>query len=246
MSNEEMKVLKGTERDSLDSSPILELLNIKKEYDEPGGDGVIPILRGLSLTVRRGESVAITGPSGSGKTTLLNIMGALDQPSEGDVVLSGKKLRGLAARELAKIRNLEVGFVFQLHHLLPQCTLLENVLIPTIPDYSEIQSLNHKIRAIELLGMVGLASHVHHRPGQLSGGERQRAAVARALINQPKILLADEPTGSLDQDSALSLVRLLTELNEKQAMTLVMVTHAPRVAAFMKRQFKLEHGVLIE
>lgn len=238
--------MNSTEKKPPVASPILELHNIEKEYDEPGGDGVISILRGISLKVHKAESVAVTGPSGSGKTTLLNIMGALDQPSKGDVVLSGKKLGGLADRELAKMRNLEIGFVFQLHHLLPQCTLLENVLIPTIPDYGESGSLNHENRAIELLELVGLESHTHHRPGQLSGGERQRAAVARALINRPKILLADEPTGSLDQDTALSLAELLTELNKTQAMTIVMVTHAPQIASFMKRKLKLEHGLLIE
>ena len=240
-----MTGMNNTENISIDTSPILELQNIEKHYDEPGGEGVIPVLRGISLTVHQGESVAITGPSGSGKTTLLNIMGALDQPSKGDVLLSGKNLHGLSDRELSMIRNLEVGFVFQLHHLLPQCTVLENVLVPTIPKYDESKSTHSVGRAKELLEMVGLESHVYHRPGQLSGGERQRAAVVRALINQPKILLADEPTGSLDEDSGLALAQLLTELNEKQAMTLVMVTHAPRVAVFMKRQLKLEHGILV-
>lgn len=240
-----MTGMNNTENISIDTSPILELQNIEKHYDEPGGEGIIPVLRGISLTVHQGESVAITGPSGSGKTTLLNIMGALDQPSKGDVLLSGKNLHGLSDRELSMIRNLEVGFVFQLHHLLPQCTVLENVLVPTIPKYDESKSQEVVGRAIELLEMVGLESHVYHRPGQLSGGERQRAAVVRALINQPKILLADEPTGSLDEDSGLALAQLLTELNEKQAMTLVMVTHAPRVAVFMKRQLKLEHGILV-
>jgi ABC-type lipoprotein export system ATPase subunit len=240
-----MTGMNNTENISIDTSPILELKNIEKHYDEPGGKGVIPVLRGISLIVHQGESVAITGPSGSGKTTLLNVMGALDQPSKGNVVLSGKNLHGLSDRELAMIRNLEVGFVFQLHHLLPQCTVLENVLVPTIPKYDESKSQNSVGRAIELLEMVGLESHVYHRPGQLSGGERQRAAVVRALINQPKILLADEPTGSLDEDSALALAALLTELNEKQAMTLIMVTHDPRVALFMKRQLKLEHGILV-
>jgi ABC-type lipoprotein export system ATPase subunit len=144
------------------------------------------------------------------------------------------------------IRNLQVGFVFQLHHLLPQCTVLENVLLPTMPEYDTSTYKNILGRAIELLKMVGLESQLYHRPGQLSGGERQRAAVARALINRPKILLADEPTGSLDGDSALALVKLLTELNEKRAMTLLTVTHAPLVAAFMKRQLKLKHGILVE
>jgi predicted ABC-type transport system involved in lysophospholipase L1 biosynthesis ATPase subunit len=173
-------------------------------------------------------------------------MGALDIPSKGTVALSGKALHGLSDRELARIRNLEVGFVFQLHHLLPQCTVIENVLVPTIPKYEESKSQNSAGHAIELLEMVGLGSQLYHRPGQLSGGERQRAAVVRALINQPKILLADEPTGALDEDSAVAIAKLLAELNEKRAMTLVMVTHDPVIASFMKRQLKLEHGTLVE
>jgi ABC-type lipoprotein export system ATPase subunit len=237
----------ATENLSIDGTPTLRLRGIEKHYEEPGGEGVIPVLRGLSLTVRQGETVAITGPSGSGKTTLLNIMGGLDQPSRGDVFLAGKNLRGLSERELARIRNLEVGFVFQLHHLLPQCTVLENVLIPTMPKPRNdgSGSGNSVERAKILLDMVGLASHRHHRPGQLSGGERQRVAVVRALINRPRILLADEPTGSLDEDSALDLARLLAQLNENQSMTLVVVTHAPSIASFMNRHLKLEHGTLV-
>lgn len=241
-----MTGMNNTHKISIGASPVLELQNIEKHYDEPGGEGIVPVLRGISFNVYQGESIAVTGPSGSGKSTLLNLMGALDHPTAGAVILSGRNLRSLSDRELAMIRNREVGFVFQLHHLLPQCTVLENVLIPTIPKYDESKIQDSVRRATELLKMVGLQSHMHHRPGQLSGGERQRAAVVRALINQPKLLLADEPTGSLDQDSAFALAQLLTELNEEKAVTIVTVTHAPLVAKFMKRQLKLEHGTLVE
>ncbi len=236
----------NTDNSSIGAHPVLELQNIEKHYSEPGGEGIIPVLRGVSLSVHQGESVAVTGPSGSGKSTLLNLMGALDHPSSGVVIFSGRNLQSLSDRELAILRNREVGFVFQLHLLLPQCTVLENVLIPTIPKHDEIKLQDRVSRATELLEMVGLESHMHHRPGQLSGGERQRAAVVRALINRPKLLLADEPTGSLDQDSAVALAKLLTGLNEEHGVSLVMVTHAPFIAQFMKRQLRLEHGTLVE
>jgi lipoprotein-releasing system ATP-binding protein len=225
---------------------VLELRSIVKHYDAPGAGDSVEVLKGLSLTVQRGDSIAIMGPSGSGKSTLLNIMGALDVPSSGTVLLEGRDLTGRTDRELAEIRNRELGFVFQLHHLLPQCTVLENVLIPTLPKYGPPEPGDAGKRAIELLEIVGLASHLDHRPGQLSGGERQRAAVVRALINRPKLLLADEPTGSLDQESAELLARLLVDLNDKQGVTLVTVTHDPSVAAFMKRRLKLAKGILLE
>jgi len=225
---------------------VLELHHVEKRYAAPEEHGTIPVLKGISLTLHRGDSIAIMGPSGSGKSTLLNIMGTLDTPSSGTVLLAGRNLSGLSDRDLAMIRNREVGFVFQLHHLLPQCTVLENVLIPTMPKYGPSKSRDMSRRAIELLETVGLASQIHHRPGQLSGGERQRAAVVRALMNEPKLLLADEPTGSLDQQSAELLAQLLIDLNEKRGVTLVTVTHDPSIARFMKRQLKLINGKLVE
>ncbi len=184
------------------------------------------------------------GPSGSGKSTLLNIMGALDYPSSGTVKLATKKISDLTEKERARMRNLEIGFIFQLHHLLPQCTVLENVLIPTLPLHNRENSSKSYERARTLLDRVGLGKHLYHRPGQLSGGERQRAAVVRALINRPKLILADEPTGSLDQISADQLADLLVELNREEKTTLIVVTHAQEIGQRMGRMFKLSKGKL--
>ena len=238
--------MRKTKSTSPGAQTVLELLKIYKHYDSPGSGDIVEVLKGVSLTVRKGDAIAIMGPSGSGKSTLLNIMGALDTPSSGTIMLDGRELTGKTDRELSIIRNREMGFVFQLHHLLPQCTVLENVLIPTLPKYGPSKPGDAKKRAFELLEIVGLSAHLDHRPGQLSGGERQRTAVVRALINGPKLLLADEPTGSLDQDSAELLVRLLVELNDQQGVTLVTVTHDPSVAALMKRRLRLAKGILIE
>ena len=168
---------------------LLELQNIKKQYDSPDNTTPVPILQNISLKVDAGESIAVVGPSGSGKSTLLNIIGALDAPTSGAVTLAGQNLSSLNDKELAEIRNRDVGFVFQLHHLLPQCTVLENVLVPTLPQGRSINSEEAKERANHLLDVVGLADRKHYKPAQLSGGERQRVAVVRALINKPKLLL---------------------------------------------------------
>lgn len=181
----------------------------------------------------------MVGPSGSGKSTLLNIMGTLDTPSEGTVHLDGENLLAVEAGRLAEIRNRKLGFVFQLHHLLPQCTVLENVLIPTL--VREDRDESHE-RAQSLLQRVGLGGRLKHRPGQLSGGERQRVAVVRALINEPRVLLADEPTGSLDRAGSERLADLLVQLNREEQVTLVVVTHAMRVAERMGRVLELHDG----
>ena len=225
---------------------LLELEHIEKHYDSPSGTDPVPVLKDISLRVNSGESIAIVGPSGSGKSTLLNIIGALDKPSSGIVILSGQKLSELSDKELAEIRNRDIGFVFQLHHLLPQCTVLENVLIPTIPRGSKPNSEKLTSRASELLARVGLGGHMHHRPGQLSGGEQQRVAVVRALINEPQLVLADEPTGSLDQVSAHNLGQLLVELNKEEKVTLILVTHSLELAQRMSRLFELHDGRLSE
>src|SRR5216117_1163341 len=188
------------------SSPLLKLSEMCKRHESPTGIETVPVLRDITLEIQRGESVAIVGPSGSGKSTLLNIMGTLDRPSSGQVLLDGRELNELDDIQLAAVRNREIGFIFQLHHLLPQCTILENVLVPTLAR-AEAKSGAHE-RAGKLLDAVGLKHRLDHRPGQLSGGERQRAAVARALINRPKVLLADEPTGALDRVNAARLVDL--------------------------------------
>jgi ABC-type lipoprotein export system ATPase subunit len=204
----------------------------------------MPVLRGVSLTLAAGETVAVVGPSGSGKSTLLNLIGALDAPSSGRVILSGRDLAGLGEADLARVRNRELGFVFQLHHLLPQCTVLENVLIPTLALAVSDEGGDPGERARQLLDRVGLGTRLHELPGRLSGGERQRVAVVRALINRPRLLLADEPTGSLDQDTAARLVELLVSLNRDEQVAVILVTHAPALAARMARRLLLRNGRL--
>src|SRR5205814_8032829 len=193
----------------------------------------------------RGESAAIVGPSGSGKSTLLNIIGTLDRPSSGQVLLDGRELNQLDDIQLAVVRNREIGFIFQSHHLLPQCTVLENVLVPTLANKDAALRNGSVERAKRLLEKVGLGARLTHRPGQLSGGERQRVAVARALINQPKLLLADEPTGALDRASAQNLADLLVRLNREEGVTLIVVTHALDLAKRMGRVIELRDGRLV-
>jgi len=223
---------------------VLELKHVSKHFNQPGGNTRIMVLKDITFMVKRGESVAIIGPSGSGKSTLLNIMGGLDRPSSGTARLDGKDFSHLTDRELSVVRNREIGFIFQMHHLLPQCTVLENVLVPTIPLKDRSDKEVAMERAGALLKRVGLSLHKDHRPGQLSGGECQRVAVARALINQPGLVLADEPTGSLDRAAADNLARLLVELNRKEGVTLVVVTHSTELAKGMDRRFRLRDGTL--
>jgi len=224
---------------------LLELINISKYYEIPENNKPNYVLKDISLNVSNGESIAIVGPSGSGKSTLLNIIGALDRPSDGKVILDGKDFSLMDEKQLALIRNQEIGFIFQLHHLLPQCTVLENVLIPTLA-FKDSKKSNPSEYARRLLDRVGLKDRFFYRPGQLSGGERQRVAVVRALINHPKLLLADEPTGSLDHQNALSLVQLLAEINKDESVTLVMVTHSLELASKMSTILELREGKLIK
>lgn len=227
---------------------LLELKHVSKHYAANGSATDVPVLADLSLTVTRGESLAIVGPSGSGKSTLLQIIGTLDRASSGEVLLEGKNLAALDETEIAHVRNRQIGFVFQAHYLLPQCTVLENVLVPTLASAQSDSPTAEppSVRAERLLKRVGLGDRLHHRPGQLSGGERQRAAVVRALINGPQLLLADEPTGALDQTSATALGQLLVELNQEEGVTLIVVTHAMDLARRMKRVLKLSGGKLVE
>ncbi|HGE71483.1 TPA: ABC transporter ATP-binding protein [Candidatus Poribacteria bacterium] len=224
---------------------MLELINISKYYEIPENNKPNYVLKDISLNVSNGESIAIVGPSGSGKSTLLNIIGALDRPSDGKVILDGKDFSLMDEKQLALIRNQEIGFIFQLHHLLPQCTVLENVLIPTLA-FKDSKKSNPSEYARRLLDRVGLKDRLFYRPGQLSGGERQRVAVVRALINHPKLLLADEPTGSLDHQNALSLVQLLAEINKDESVTLIMVTHSLELASKMSTILELREGKLIK
>jgi lipoprotein-releasing system ATP-binding protein len=225
-----------------DKEPLLKLEAITKRYEaSPDSE---PVLQGVDLTVNEGDCLAITGPSGSGKSTLLNIIGTLDRPTSGNVTLDGQNLLQLDDNSLAKLRNRNIGFVFQLHHLLPQCSVLENVLVPSIVNNDRRQDIVE--RAGRLLNYVGLSHRLSYRPGQLSGGERQRVAVVRALINNPALLLADEPTGSLDRHGAENLAKLLVDLNKEEKVTIILVTHAGELANQMNRTFNLQDGVLTE
>lgn len=233
---------------------LLVLQNITKHYAASGATDGVPVLAGVSLEMARGESLAIVGPSGSGKSTLLQIVGTLDRATSGEVLLEGKNLAALDDLQLAEVRNRQIGFVFQAHYLLPQCTVLENVLVPTLANSkskvpspkSEKVEETATARAERLLKRVGLGERLRHRPGQLSGGERQRAAVVRALINRPGLLLADEPTGALDYASATALGQLLVELNQEEGVTLIVVTHAMELAQRMGRVLTLSDGRLVE
>lgn len=221
------------------STSIVELKEISKWYES---DPDRRVLDGLSLQVSTGDRFAVVGPSGCGKSTLLNILGTLDSPSEGEVIFDGQSLVGMKEKKLAELRSGQVGFIFQLHHLLPQCTALENVLVPTLALVEKPEEKATLERARSLMDRVGLADKCDSRPSQLSGGERQRVAVVRALINRPKLLLADEPTGALDEDNAGRLVDLLVELNESESLALIMVTHDLDLARRMGRTVELHQG----
>jgi len=213
---------------------LLDVINLTKEYPTPRGP--LRILSSISLSLARGEAVSIMGPSGSGKSTLLHILGALDPPSSGSVTLDGIDPYGLNEKALAAFRNRKVGFVFQDHCLLPQCTVLENVLTPTLVAQSNNGFVE---RARMLLEQVGLAARMDHRPAELSGGEKQRVALARALVNEPLLLLCDEPTGNLDHKSAEAVASLLVELHARQQTILVVATHSSELAAKFQRRLEM-------
>jgi lipoprotein-releasing system ATP-binding protein len=224
--------------------PLLKLTRVTRRYDSPNQSGALTVLNDVSLEVAQGESLAIVGPSGSGKSTLLHIIGTLDRPTSGSVALNGQDLGTLDELQVAAVRNRQIGFVFQSHYLLPQCTVLENVLVPTLACAEAAARDGASERAGRLLKRVGLGERMSHRPGELSGGERQRVAVVRALINQPQLLLADEPTGSLDQTSARELGQLLLDLNREEGVTLIVVTHARELAQRMGRVLELRDARL--
>lgn len=245
----------------LPADPLLQLSGVSKRFESPGGGSPLTILDQVSLDLGQGQSLAITGPSGSGKSTLLHIIGTLDRPTSGEVLLNGQNLGALDNTQLALVRNRDLGFVFQAHYLLPQCTVLENALLPTLAreglkadgesaegrrreDTPRCRDESAESRAVRLLKRVGLGERLDHRPGELSGGERQRVAVVRALINRPQLLLADEPTGSLDHASAETLGQLLVELNREEGVALVVVTHSSDLARRMARVLGLKDGHL--
>lgn len=223
-------------------SAMIEVAGLTKDYETPGE--VVSVLKGVGLKVGDGETVAIVGPSGSGKSTLLNILGALDRPTAGTVAIGGRDVSGLSEEEAAVFRNRSLGFIFQQHHLLPQLSVLENVLVPRLAGGWEESEEDTEGRARDLLEAVGLSARLTHRPHQLSGGEKLRTAVARALINEPQLVLADEPTGSLDVATTDKVGDLLLEVNEKRKVTLVVVTHNLPLAERMGTVWELGGGVL--
>jgi putative ABC transport system ATP-binding protein len=218
---------------------IIVTRNLQREYDM-GGE-IVRALRGVDVTIRRNEFVAIMGPSGSGKSTLMNMIGCLDTPTHGEYWLNGHRVSELEDNELARIRNKEIGFVFQTFNLLPRATALHNVELPLV--YAGVPGKERKARAVDALTQVGLADRMEHRPNELSGGQRQRVAIARALVNQPSIILADEPTGNLDSTTSVEIMALFNQLHQ-QNQTIVLVTHEHDIAAHARRQVHLKDGMV--
>lgn len=223
---------------------LLQVKNLQKSFYKSDGGLARTVLDGLSLEMKEGQSLSIVGRSGSGKTTLLNLIAALDQADEGRILFEGRDLNAFSPRQLDAYRNQSIGIVFQLHHLLPQLSLMENVLLPTITTKKKPGEAI--LRAEEMLKMVGVWEQRNQKPSELSGGECQRTAVVRALINQPKLILADEPTGALDEDNASNLVDLLVDMHKTYGTALIMVTHSPEMAGRMDRILTLRNGKLHE
>ncbi len=221
------------------NNTIIELRDIRRDF--PLGAEVVKVLKGISLTIEKNEYVALMGPSGSGKSTLMNLIGCLDTPTSGEYTLNGKSVGSMVDNELAEIRNQEIGFVFQTFNLLPRSTALDNVALPLI--YAGWNKKDRIERAEEVLGMVGLADRMTHRPNQLSGGQRQRVAVARALVNNPSIILADEPTGNLDSKTSEEIMELIANIHAN-GNTIVLVTHEEEIAERAKRLVRLRDGLV--
>lgn len=223
---------------------MIEVENLVKEYESPGE--VLRVLDGVSFSLRKGESAAVVGPSGSGKSTLLNILGAMDRATSGSVRHEGEEVGNLDEKAASRYRNRKLGFIFQSHHLLPQLTVLENVLVPRLAEGWEESAEETRKRAADLIERVGLGERMTHRPAQLSGGEKQRVAVARALVNEPGLVLADEPTGALDGETGNRVAELLLELQAEKKVSLLVVSHDLKLAARFGRIMRLDAGKLLE
>lgn len=218
--------------------PVIELRGVKKHYKL--GEVTLKVLKGIDIAIKKGERVGIMGPSGSGKSTLLNMVGALDRPTHGHVLVDGIDISTLNDNELARLRGKKIGFVFQFFYLIPSITALDNVILPMT-----FSGKKDERRARELLKLVGLEKRMHHKPSQLSGGERQRVAIARALANNPEVLLADEPTGNLDSKSGGEIIKLLFKLNKENDLTLIIVTHDEGICSKMERNIYIKDGEII-
>jgi len=225
-----------------DPQPLVRIRNLVKSYWHETLE--IPVLRGVSLDIYPGERISIIGPSGSGKSTFLHVLGTIDLPSAGTVEYQGRNIFSLSAADLAAFRNSTIGFVFQFHHLLPEFTALENVMMPAM--IQRMPQERAEARALEILEVVGLAHRVQHRPGELSGGEQQRVAIARALVLNPKLLLADEPTGNLDEKNAEGIHEIIDEMNRRTGLTVVLVTHSSQLSKRMSRRLLMSEGELVE
>jgi ABC-type lipoprotein export system ATPase subunit len=221
---------------------LIELRDIYKTYHL--GEVDLPVLKGVSLNVRHGELVALMGASGSGKSTLMNILGCLDHPTSGEYWLDGREISRQTAKEQARLRNRMVGFVFQNYNLLPRTTALENVLMPLTYTKENLTEHQMRQRATELLQKVGLGDRTDHQPSQLSGGEQQRVAIARSLVNRPRVLFADEPTGNLDSRTSEEILQMFQELNSAEGITLILVTHDPNVAQHAQRMIRIKDGLI--
>ncbi len=224
------------------SKIILQCRNLRKTYQQ--GDLHVEVLKGIDLAIQSGERVAIMGASGSGKSTLLHLLGGLEQPTAGEVILDDQNLNTINSRQLSRLRNRSLGFIYQFHHLLAEFTLLENVAMPLLIGDKSVKLAQNQ--ATELLKRVGLGHRIQHKPAELSGGERQRAAVARALINTPHCVLADEPTGNLDSKTAEHIYQLMLELNQELNVSFLIVTHDPELAAKMDKTLHMEDGVICD
>ena len=221
---------------------LIELKNVTKTYHL--GEVDVPVLKGVSLTIARGESVALMGASGSGKSTLMNILGCLDRPTTGEYWLDGEQVGILSSDQRAKVRNRKIGFVFQNFNLLPRTSALDQVAMPLSYAASGLSEREGRKRAVELLKRVGLGDRMHHEPSQLSGGQQQRVAIARALINNPPLLFADEPTGNLDSHTSEDVLNMFQKLNEQDGLTVILVTHDPEVANHAKRAIRIRDGLI--